>query len=88
MITGRLVGPWLVLAAGVSAAVLSVVTDQVRVGGFVLAAAFAATAVLRLVLPARAAGAAAVRSRTTDVIGLGVAALAAAALTATLKLTP
>lgn len=88
MRTQRLVGPWLLLAGVLTAAVLAVAAGQVRWGGYLLAAAFAVMATVRLALPSRAVGAVAVRSRTTDVIGLGVVAVAAAVLTATLKLTP
>ena len=84
----RLVGPWLVLAALVLVAVAAVVVGHVRLGGYLLAAGFAASAVLRLALPSRVVGAAAVRLRTTDVVGLGLVAAAAAVLTATLNLTP
>ena len=84
----RLVGPWLVLAVVVLVAVAAVVAGHVRLGGYLLAAGFAATAALRLALPSRVVGAAAVRSRTTDVVGLGLVAVAAAVLTATLNLTP
>ncbi|MEO7745177.1 MAG: DUF3017 domain-containing protein [Actinomycetota bacterium] len=84
----RLVGPWLALAFLVLVAVGAVVAGHVRLGGYLLAAGFAVSAVLRLALPSRVVGAAAVRSRTTDVVGLALVAVAAAALTATLKLTP
>ena len=83
----RLTGPWLVLAAGVSAALVAVVAGQVRLGGYLLAASLAALAVLRLTLPARAVGAVAVRSRGVDVLGLSLAALGAAVLTYSLKLS-
>ncbi len=88
MTAQRLVGPWLVLAGVVLVAVGAVVAGHVRLGGYLLAAGFAVSALLRLVLPLRAAGAAAVRSRTTDVVGLSLVAVAAAVLTATLNLTP
>lgn len=83
----RLAGPWLVLAAGTVLALLAVVTDRVRLAGYVLATTFALVALARLLLPARAAGALAVRSRGVDVLGLLVAAAGAAVLTSTLKLT-
>ena len=71
----QLRGPWLVLAVGVAAAALTVVAGNVRLGGYLLALAFALTAALRLALPARVVGAVAVRSRSTDVIGLAKFAL-------------
>lgn len=83
----RLLGPWLVLPVGTVAALLAVVLAQVRLGGYLLATTFAVTSLLRLALPTRMVGALAARSRTTDVLGLGVAAAAAAVLTWTLKLT-
>ncbi len=86
--TQRLAGPWLVLAVGLTLALLAVVVDQVRLGGYLLAAGFALTAAARLVLPNRVVGASAVRSRMTDVLGLSAVAVAAAVLTATLRLTP
>ncbi|MBC7640634.1 MAG: DUF3017 domain-containing protein [Rhodoferax sp.] len=88
MAAQRLVGPWLVLAGFVLVAVGAVVAGSVRLGGYLLAAGFALSALLRLVLPSRAVGAAAVRSRTTDVVGLALVAVAAAVLTATLNLAP
>lgn len=84
----QLRGPWLVLAVGIAAAALTVVAGNVRLGGYLLASAFALTAALRLALPARVVGAVAVRSRSTDVIGLLLTAVAAAALTYSLNLTP
>ncbi len=84
----RLFGPWLVLAAGIVAAVAAVVSGQLRLGGYLLALTLAVTAALRLTLPTAMVGALAVRSRTVDVIGLLLAAGGAAALTAVLKLTP
>lgn len=86
--SARLRGPWLVLAGGVAASVLAIVAGQLRLGGYLLAATFALTAALRLTLPTRVVGAVAVRSRTVDVIGLLLTAVAAAVLTYTLKLTP
>ena len=86
--SAQLRGPWLVLAVGIAAAVLAIVAGRLRLGGYLLAATFAVTAALRLGLPTRAVGAVAVRSRTVDVIGLLLTAVAAALLTATLNLTP
>jgi hypothetical protein len=85
--TPRLVGPWLLLLVGVSAAVVAVVTGHLRAGGYLLAGTLGATAVLRFVLPTRVAGAVAVRSKLTDVVLLGGAAVAAGVLAATVKLT-
>ncbi len=87
MTSQRLAGPWLVLAVGTAVALVAVVTDRVRLGGYLLAATFAVVALARLLLPARAVGAVAVRSRAVDVLGLALAAAGAAVLTSTLKLT-
>ena len=86
--SGQLRGPWLVLAVGIAAAVLAIVAGQLRLGGYLLAVTFALTAAVRLALPTRVVGAVAVRSRTIDVIGLLLTAVAAAVLTYTLNLTP
>ncbi|WP_426562776.1 DUF3017 domain-containing protein [Angustibacter sp. McL0619] len=86
MRTPRLLGPWLLLPFGVAAAVAAVVADQLRAGGYLLAATLGAVALLRVVLPARAAGALVVRSRPADVLMLVCVAFAAAALAATIKL--
>jgi len=83
----RLAGPWLGLAAGTLIALCAVVTGHVRTGGYLLALSFALMALARLLLPAAAAGAIAVRSRPVDVLGLSLAAVGAAVLTSTLKLT-
>lgn len=87
MTTPRLLGPWLLLLAGVAAAVVAVVTGHLRAGGYLLAGTLGATAVLRFVLPTQVAGALAVRSKLTDVVLLGGAAVAAGVLAATVKLT-
>lgn len=87
MRTPRLVGPWLLLLAGAALAVVTVATDHLRAGGYLLAGTLAATAALRAVLPVKAAGALVVRSKLTDVVLLSGAAVAAAVLSATLKLT-
>ncbi len=87
MKTPRLLGPWVVLAVAVAAAVVAVTLDQLRPAGYLLAAGLGTTAVLRAVLPGRAIGAAAVRSRPVDVLLLAAAAVAAATLAATIKLT-
>ncbi len=87
MKTPRLLGPWLVLALGVAAAVVAVALGHLRTGGYLLAAALGAAAVLRAVLPVRLAGALVVRSRPVDVVLLAAAAGAAATLAATVKLT-
>jgi hypothetical protein len=85
--TPRLLGPWLVLPVGVAAAVLAVTLDQLRAAGYLLAAGLGAAALLRAVLPSRTVGAVAVRSRPVDVLLLAAAAVAAATLAATIKLT-
>ncbi|GAB3593715.1 hypothetical protein GCM10027446_16370 [Angustibacter peucedani] len=87
MKTPRLLGPWLVLPLGVAAAVVAVTLDELRAAGYVLAATLGAVAVLRLLLPSRAVGAIAVRSRLVDVVLLAAAAVAAATLAATIKLS-
>jgi len=84
--TPRLIGPWLVLALCVLAAVVAVTTDRVRLGGYLLAAGLGTAGVLRAVLPSRLSGAVATRSRTTDVLLLLGAAAAAGVLASTLKL--
>jgi len=84
--TPRLLGPWLLLALCVLAAVVAVTTDRVRLGGYLLAGGLGAAAVLRAALPPRLSGALAIRSRTTDVLLLLGAAAAAAVLASTLKL--
>lgn len=86
--SSQLGGPWLVLAVGIAASVAAIVAGQLRLGGYLLAATFALTGAVRLALPTRAVGAVAVRSRTVDVIGLLLTAVAAAVLTYTLKTTP
>jgi hypothetical protein len=85
--TPRLVGPWLLLLAGVAAAVVAVAAGQLRAGGYLLAGTLGGTAVLRVVLPTKVAGAIAVRSKLTDIVLLSGAAVAAAVLAATVKLT-
>ena len=84
--TPRLVGPWLLLAGCLLTAVVAVTADRVRLGGYVLGAGLGLVAVLRAVLPTRYSGAVAVRSRTTDVLLLLGAAVAAGVLASTLKL--
>ncbi len=83
----RLTGPWLVLLVGVGAAVVAVALGSLRAGGYLLAGTFGGTALLRAVLPTKVAGAIVVRSRFTDLVILSAAAVAAAVLAATLKLT-
>ena len=85
--TPRLLGPWLLLLVGVTAAVVALVLGQLRAGGYLLAATFGLTALVRLVLPTRVVGAVAVRSKLTDVVLLAGAAVATGVLAATLKLT-
>ena len=85
--TPRLLGPWLVLPVGVAAGVVAVVADELRLGGYLLAATIGLVAVLRAVLPTSAAGALVVRSRPADVLMLAAVAAAAVALAATIKLT-
>ncbi len=80
-------GPWLVLAVGVAASLLAVVLGDLRLGGYLLSLSFVLVAAVRLMLPTRLVGAVAVRSRATDVVGMAVAGVAVAVLTATLKLT-
>ncbi|MGN6610342.1 MAG: DUF3017 domain-containing protein [Angustibacter sp.] len=87
MTTPRLLGPWLLLLVGVTAAVVAVVTGHLRAGGYLLAGALGVTAVLRAVLPTSAVGAVAVRSKVIDVLLLAGAAGAAGVLAATVKLT-
>lgn len=87
MTTPRLVGPWLLLLAGVTAAVVAVVLGQLRAGGFLLAGALALTALLRAALPTRVVGAVAVRSKAVDVVLLAGGAVAAGVLAATVRLT-
>lgn len=87
MRTPRLVGPWLLLAGGVAAAVAAVVFGQLRAGGYLLAGTLLVAALLRALLPARLVGAVAVRSRLFDVLLLLAAAAAAAVLARTLLLT-
>jgi DUF3017 family protein len=80
----RLLGPWLLLAAGTAVAVALVVTGHLVPGANLLGATLAVTAVLRAVLPQAYAGAVASRSRVVDVLLLGGAAVAALVLAATL----
>ena len=80
----RLLGPWLLLAAGTAAALLLVVSGYLIAGAYVLGGALALTAVLRALLPAQYAGAVAARSRVVDVLLLSGAAIAALVLAATL----
>lgn len=87
MTTPRLLGPWLLLFGGVTAAVVAVVTGHLRAGGYLLAGALGVTALVRAVLPTSVVGAVAVRSKLIDVLLLGGAAAAAGVLVATIKLT-
>jgi hypothetical protein len=80
----RLLGPWLLLAAGTATALLLVVSGRLVPGAYVLGATLALTAVLRALLPAQFAGAVAARSRVIDVLLLSGAAIAALVLAATL----
>jgi hypothetical protein len=84
--TPRLLGPWLLLALCLLAAVVAVTTDRIRLGGYLLAAGLGATALLRAVLPPRLSGAVATRSRATDVLLLMGSAAAAGVLAYTLNL--
>jgi hypothetical protein len=84
--TARLLGPWLLLALCLLAAVVAVTTDRIRLGGYLLAAGLGATALLRAVLPPRLSGAVATRSRATDVLLLMGSAAAAGVLAYTLNL--
>lgn len=87
MKTPRLLGTWMVLPVSVTAAVIALTLDQLRTAGYLLACGLGAAAVLRAVLPSRAVGAVAVRSRPVDVLLLATAAVTAAVLAATIKLT-
>jgi hypothetical protein len=80
----RLLGPWLLLAVGTSAAVALVVTGHLAPGANVLGGTLALTAVLRALLPESYAGAVVARSRVVDVLMLSAAAVAALVLAATL----
>jgi hypothetical protein len=84
--TPRLLGPWLLLALFLLSAVVAVTADHVRLGGYLLSAGMGIVAILRAVLPTRFSGAVAIRSRTTDVLLLLGAAVAAGVLAYTLKL--
>ena len=79
-------GPWLLLALALTAAVVAVTLDRVRLGGYLLGGGLGVVALLRAVLPARFSGAVAIRSRTTDVLLLLSAAVAAGVLAYTLNL--
>jgi Protein of unknown function (DUF3017) len=81
-----MMGPWLLLAVCVLTAVVAVTVDRVRLGGYLLAAGLGVVALLRAVLPSRFSGAVAIRSRTTDVLLLLGAAVAAGVLAYTLNL--
>jgi hypothetical protein len=85
--TPRLLGPWLLLLVGITAAVVAVVAGQLRAGGYLLAGTLGITALLRALLPTGVVGAVAVRSKVVDVLLLAGAAGAAAVLAATVKLT-
>jgi hypothetical protein len=85
-VTPALRGPWLVLALGLTVAVAAIMAGQTRAAGYLIAGSLATIAVLRAVRPTSAVGAIAVRSRTTDVLLLLLAAGAMATLTATLRL--
>jgi hypothetical protein len=84
--TPRLMGPWLLLATCLVAAVVAVTGDRVRLGGYLLGTGLGVVALLRAVLPPRLAGAVAMRSRTTDVLLLLGGAVAAGVLASTLNL--
>lgn len=62
--------------------------DRVRLAGVVLAAGLGLAALLRLVLPASAAGGLAVRSRAADVLTMTVLGGALFVITAVLDLSP
>ncbi len=85
-VTPALRGPWLVLAVGVGVGVAAIMAGQTRLAGYLIAGSLATIAVLRALLSTPAVGALAVRSRTTDVLLLLLAAGAMATLTATLRL--
>jgi Protein of unknown function (DUF3017) len=65
-----------------------IATDQIRFGGFVVAASVGLAALLRLVLPTSASGGLAVRSRAADVLTLAGLCAALALVTAVLDLRP
>ena len=62
--------------------------DQVRLAGYVLAAGLGLAALLRLLLPASAAGGLAVRSRLVDVVTMAGLGIALAVITSVLDLRP
>jgi Protein of unknown function (DUF3017) len=78
---------WFVAAALISGlAVIAV--GQVRLGGFIVAGAVSAAALVRLALPPARAGGLVVRSRTVDVLFMLVMAVALFVIVTALDLQP
>lgn len=77
-------GVWWVLPVGLVTALVFWAQGHLRSGGFAMGATLVLAAVLRLLLPRRAAGGLLVRSRTWDVITLLALAAAVTLLSATL----
>ena len=83
MSQSRRLGEWpfvAVVAIGLVGLFVVAELDRFRRGSVVFAAAFALAATLRLVLPSRAAGLLAVRSRGFDVVAYAALAVGIAAL--------
>ncbi|HET7305063.1 MAG TPA: DUF3017 domain-containing protein [Segeticoccus sp.] len=81
-------GLWWVLGAGIVTGLVVVGAGGLRLGGYVMAAAFALAGVLRLVLPRSVVGALVVRSRGYDVVALWGVAIALAVVVTTVDLGP
>ena len=71
---------WVIILAGVVVSLVVVSLDRFRLGSLMLAASLVLAFVLRLVLPSHRAGMLAVRSKTVDLVVLGVLAAALAVL--------
>lgn len=80
----QVLGAWWVLPAGLTVALVVLLTEGIRPGGYVTGAVLALAALLRLVLPDRRAGGLVVRTKALDVLTLGGLSLAVVVLSATL----
>lgn len=82
----RRLGPWWLVAAAIVAALVLFFFKEVRLGGQVMAAAFAGAAVIRAVTNRSGAGGIAVRNKAFDVTVLLLLALGVLIASATVKL--
>lgn len=80
-------GAWWVGVAGLAAAAVLLVLENLRLYGYALGATMVVLAVLRVVLPEGRAGGLAVRGRWVDALVMLALGTAVAVLAATLRLT-